>query len=243
MKISIICVYNNSAQVNDCFLRGLKKQDVDYELILLDGGNGKFKSCAAALNEGAKKSSGDILVFSHQDIYMKSEKELKSFAEFICNSPKGSIVGCAGAIEGNRKNIGNYTSGLSINEDLENKIHKPIEVDSVDECFFGMTKKTYEMHPFDEILCSDWHLYAVEQCLYHRTKENHIFVFPCQIHHLSKGKINLSYMNGLVKIADKYRKNFKYIWTTCYKVRNNYLYVRVLRILWILNRKMRRREL
>lgn len=55
MKISIICVYNNSEQVNDCLLRGLKKQNVDYELILLDGANGKFKSCAAALNEGVKK--------------------------------------------------------------------------------------------------------------------------------------------------------------------------------------------
>ena len=54
MRVSIVCVYNNYEQLNDCLLRGLKKQSIDFELILLDGSEGKFKSCAAALNSGVE---------------------------------------------------------------------------------------------------------------------------------------------------------------------------------------------
>ncbi len=243
MRVSIVCVYNNYEQLNDCLLRGLKKQSIDFELILLDGSEGKFKSCAAALNSGVENSSGDILIFSHQDIYLKSEKELENFVRFICDASEGTIVGVAGAVEKNNRNIGNYTSGLTINEEMVERINKPTRVSCIDECFFGMTKATYEIHHFDEILCDDWHLYAVEQCLYHRSNGDNVYVFPCQVHHLSGGKISLNYMNDLVNLADRYRKKFKYIWTTCYKVKTNYLYVRVLRIAWTLNRKIRRREL
>lgn len=243
MRVSIVCVYNNYEQLNDCLLRGLKKQNINYELILLDGSKGKFKSCAAALNSGVANSSGDILIFSHQDIYLKSQKELENFVRFIYDASEGTIVGVAGAVEKSNRNIGNYTSGLTINEEIVERINKPTQVSCIDECFFGMTKATYEIHHFDEVLCDDWHLYAVEQCLYHRSNGDNVYVFPCQVHHLSSGKISLNYMNDLVNLADRYRKKFKYIWTTCYKVRTNYLYVRVLRIAWKFNRKIRRREL
>ena len=58
------------------------------------------------------------------------------------------------------------------------------------------------------------------------------------VHHFSKGKINLKYMDGLVELSDKYRKDFKRIWTTCYKINTNYIYVRLLREIWAFKKKV-----
>lgn len=242
MKISIICVHNNKQQLETALLSSLEKLNIDYEMVLIDGSNGKYKSCAEALNYGARKSTGDILIFSHQDIFIKCEKELLKFACFIEEQKKGTIVGIAGAKDSMKTNIGNYTSGGNICINYIENITKPIEVSCIDECFFGMKRSTYNQHPFDEKICDNWHLYAVEQCLFHRNNGDKIYVFPFQIHHLSKGKINLKYMDGLVMLAKRYHKDFKYIWTTCYKVRCSVLYCKALRFIWLLNRKVRRKE-
>lgn len=243
MKISIICVYNNKEQLETCLLSSLKRQNVDYELVLVDGSNGKFSSCAAALNYGVTKSHGEILVFSHQDIYLKTECALAKFVDFIEKTGNNTIVGAAGTIEKNKYNIGNYTTGIKINNEIIKKIDKPQRVSCIDECFFGMKRSTYEGHPFDEVLCDAWDLYAVDQCLYQRSRGGQVYLFPCQIHHMSNGKISLKYMNVMVKMVDKYFKNFKYIWTTCYKVPANRFFVRVLRWVWKMNRIIRRKGL
>lgn len=242
VKVSVICVYNDRQQLENCLCNGLNKQVIDHELILVDGSTGKFKSSAEALNSGVSQSKGEILIFAHQDVYLKTENELSEFVNFLASTPKGTIVGVAGAVENNRTNIGNHTSGLEINDDYICKVNGPIEASCIDECFFGMTRDTYELHHFDEILCDNWHLYAVEQCLYHRMNGGKVYVFPLQVHHSSRGKINLKYMDGLIKLASCYRNNFRYIWTTCYKVRCNPIYCKALRLIWITNRKIRRKE-
>lgn len=242
MRISIICVYNDSEQLNKCLIRSLKNQNIDYDLILVDGSNGNFSSCASALNYGVTRSNGEILVFTHQDVILKRSDVLECFTDFIMNMPVGTIAGAAGALEKKRNNIGNYTSGLIVDNNVRNSITSPVAVSCIDECFFGMKKSTYDMHKFDETLCDNWHLYSVEQCLFHRMHGDKIYVFPCQIHHLSKGTINLKYMDGLIKLANKYNKDFQYIWTTCYKVRSSTLYCVALRNLWLLNRMIRRKE-
>lgn len=241
MKISVICVYNNEKQLNNQLLASLENQQISYEFIGINNVESKFSSAAKALNHGASVASGDILIFSHQDVCLKTENELFNFADFIIKSANGTVVGVAGAVEKNKTNIGNYTSGIEINEEQIYKFNSPVEVSCLDECFFGMSRTTYEMHHFDEILCDNWHLYAVELCLYHRSAGDKIYAYPCQVHHLSKGKISLSYMDGLVKLSDRYSKDFKYIWTTCYKVKCSKGYCRLLRVVWLINRKIRRK--
>lgn len=239
MKVSIICVYNNEQQLEQQLKASLKKQNIRYEFIGINNTKNVYSSAVKALNDGASHATGDVLVFSHQDILLKTQNELNRFACFISNEPKETIVGVAGALEKHKQNVGNYTSGIEINEEQIYKFNSPMEVSCVDECFFGMKRSTYEMHPFDEVICNDWHLYAVEQCLYHRMKGGKVYVFPLQVHHSSKGNISLAYMNGLVRLADEYRKDLKYIWTTCYKVKTNYIYIRTLRGIWIINRKLK----
>ncbi len=243
MRVSVICIYNNPRQLEECLIKSLHRQDIEYELILVDGSKNEFSSCAAALNYGVKKSMGEILIFSHQDIVLKKTDELKRFVEYIEIMPECTIVGAAGALEKKRNNIGNYTTGMQINNELVKKFLSPVQVACVDECFFGMKRSTYDRHEFNENLCDDWHLYAVEQCLFHRSHRGSIIVYPIEIHHLSQGKITCVYMDGLVRLVDVYGKDFKYLWTTCYKVRANYYTIRILRLVWILYRKIRRKSL
>ena len=99
MKISVICVYNNEESFNSQLLYTLKKQKIDYELIAIDNRNHRFSSAAAALNYGARKSKGDVLIFSHQDIYLKTGNELEKLAEVISKEPIGTIVGTQGVRE------------------------------------------------------------------------------------------------------------------------------------------------
>lgn len=237
-KISVICVSNDKSKFNEQLGASLKNQDADYELIYIDNSKNKFKSASEALNYGASISNGNILVFAHQDIYFKDSKQLSMFVDAVVGFPVGTICGAAGARELNKKNIGNYTSELEYDELFVNNIKKPEEVSCVDEFLLGMKKATYLSHPFDGTLCDNWHLYGVEQCLWARKNKSKVYVVPLQIHHFSHGTITLGYMNNLKKLARHYHNDFKYIWTTCYKVNTSSLYMNVLVTVWQLKHKL-----
>lgn len=244
MKISVICVYNSEYEFQTKLLASLINQNITYELIAINNSNGEYSSAAEALNYGARKAEGDILIFSHQDIYLKTPDALEKLARQIQLQKAGDIIGVQGVRDGSRIYYSNITSGTELDLDKrEDFIQDVIEVSSVDEGIFGMLKETWNKRNFEEKLCDDWHLYAVESCLWARENGAHVFVAPIQVHHFSNGIISISYMNGLLKLADRYRKSFKYIWTTCYKVRTAWLYVRILKLIWIINRKIRGRSL
>lgn len=240
--ISVVCVFNDENAFARQLYASLKLQDVKYELITLDNTKHRFKSAAEALNYGSQKATGDILVYSHQDIFLKRPEELRRFAERIDSQPTGCILGVQGVKEPSKAYYSNITYGVEfVSEIVDDYPEDLYVVSSVDEGFFGMKKKTWEMLKFNEELCDNWHLYCVELCLRTRKCGNAVYVFPAQIHHFSMGTISLGYMRNLKKLCSVYRKDFKYIWTTCYKVRTNKLYINGLYALWCLNRKLRGR--
>jgi len=242
MKISVICVYNNHELLERQLKQSLDMQDVIFEFVSIDNTLSCFSSASSALNEGARRSTGDILIFSHQDIFLKTGDELRILAEVISDSNIGDIVGTQGVREKSTKYYANMTAGNSFNNVLlQDYNEKKIVVDCVDEGLFGMKRDTWENHHFDEKLCDGWHLYAVESCLWARSQGHNVYVCPIQVHHFSYGNITKSYMKGLIRMADKYRYKFRYIWTTCYKVSSSWIYIRVLYFIWTLNRKFRKK--
>lgn len=244
MKISVICVYNNKKQYDEQLKKSLTTQSVNYELIGVANYDNSFTSAAKALNYGAKNSIGDILIFAHQDIYFKTNNELQILAEYIDRCSIGDIVGTQGVIDRSTLYYTNLTSGNCLITKLVNKFPLSlVEVSCVDEGLFGMTRKTFEVHNFNENLCDNWHLYAVEFCLWARKNNHHVYVCPIQIHHFSRGRISRSYMKGLIKLADYYKHSFKYVWTTCYKVKTSWLYLRGLYFIWCTNRIIRGKPL
>ncbi len=242
--ISVICVYNNEEQLKTQLEYSLKFQTVELEFIRLDNRDGKYESAAKALNLGARIAKGDILIFSHQDIYLKTENEIEELARVIDQSLVGTIIGTQGVVENSKKYYSCLTAGDVYNGDLNFDFKKRLyEVACIDEGLFGMKKSTWEAHHFDELICNNWHLYAVEQCLYARSHSGKVYVYPSQIHHFSKGRISLEYMKNMRELCRKYRNSFKYIWTTCYKVRTSNLYINGLITIWYLNRVIRRKSL
>lgn len=238
--ISVICVYNDENAYNMQLLTSLKFQEIPYELIGIRNTDNEFSSAAKALNYGAEQAGGDILIFSHQDIYFKTKDELAKLAQAIESCEAGTIVGTQGVKT--KSNI--YYTNLTSGEELDKAIiadykEMLIEVSCVDEGLFGMKKDTWKQHKFNEILCNNWHLYCVEACLWAKKQGEKVFVCPLQIHHFSRGHISKSYMKGLIGLADYYRDTHKYIWTTCYKINTNWIYVRMLYLVWILYRKIR----
>ena len=240
MTISVICVYNNESQFQTQLRKSLNAQNIRYELVGINNSESSFSSAAAALNYGVRKATGDILIFSHQDIFLKTENELTELAEAIQSCPIGCIVGTQGVKEPSKLYYENLTAGREYIPQLNRKYEKKLyEVSCIDEGLFGMLRKTWEAHPFDEKLCDNWHLYGVEVCLWARKNGNKVFVYPAHIHHFSMGTISLGYMKNLKLLCKEYRADFQYIWTTCYKVRTNPLYMNSLYALWVLNRFLR----
>lgn len=240
MMMSVICVYNNKQQMHDQLLKSLKMQTTPYEFIPLDNTENTFRSAAEALNYGARQATGDILIFSHQDIYFKTSKELGELADAIAQCDVGTIIGAIGVREPSKVYYGNYTDSEEYDPKLRNGFNKELySVSCVDECVFGMKRETWIDHPFDEQLCDNWHLYAVEACLWARKNGHKVYVYPSQIHHFSRGRISMGYMLNLRELCNVYRRDFKYVWTTCYKVKTNFFYINSLVLLWILNRLIR----
>lgn len=240
--ISVICVFNNQEQLEEQLKASLEFQRANYELIAIDNRENKFKSAAGALNYGSEKASGEILIYSHQDIYLKRPDEIERFAAAIEKCPLGTIVGAQGVREPKKLYYTNLTWGKALDKRIVEDYKEDLyAVSCVDEGFFGMKRETWNLLRFNEDLCDNWHLYSVEMCLHTRKLGNKVYVFPTQMHHFSRGVISLGYMNNLKKLCEVYRKDFKYIWTTCYKVRTNRFYINMLYTAWCLNRKIRGR--
>ena len=209
--ISVICVWNNEEQYQNILIHSLNIQDCDYELISIDNRNHAFTSCAAALNWGADHSTGEILIFTHQDISFEKKSSLKEFGQFIKAHPD-IIIGAFGAKQ------------KAYSEDYL--------CDTVDECCFGMTREVFDSLRFNEKVCNGWHLYAVEMCL--RAKERTKFgggVCNPGIRHFSGGNVDLSYMKKFKQLLVMY-KHQGYICTTCKKMPCNMVYYCVYFFAW-----------
>ena len=216
--ISIVCVYDNKMILENYLLKNLSSQSVESELILIDNTNGKFKSAAEALNYGGKKAKGTYIMFVHQDINLEYNDWLRD-AEKILDSLKNlGIAGISGCSE-NKKLIifTNIKDGIPVKEiNCGVKIKVPKIVQTVDECLVIIPKSIFKKIQFDESICQNWHLYAVDYCLTIKRLHKNVFVIPLSLYHVSSGdSFSDDYYSTLIKISKKHGKYFKKIYTTC----------------------------
>lgn len=220
VKISVICVYNKRDVFTNILKKSLAEQSIPYELIAVDNTKGKYKSAASALNYGALNATGSILVFVHQDVSFDTPNTLYELAStFYENSTTGDIGGVVGAAFDMRKQP-HIVAGSKVNflgEKVGEKgFSKEFEyAESIDELLVIMSINTFKLHQFDEITCNGWHFYAIEQCLYARTKDNKVIVINADVTHLSRGYIDSKFYWMQYKIARKYYWVDRIIGTCC----------------------------
>lgn len=211
--VTIICCYNDEVQYAE-FRESLSRQNEDYVLIGLDNVSGKFSACSVAFNSVISNVETKYVIFSHQDIVLRETNALKKFLNYLKDVNTYDIVGVAGVV-GNCKYV--YTNITDEQEAYMGRmrIEGIKEMDTIDECFFGGTTKNFQEYPFDEKLCNNWHLYAVERCLNARINGNHAYACDVSLVHKSRGKLNRAFIRNFCNICKRYSKQMKCVRTTC----------------------------
>lgn len=225
--ISIICVYNNTTLLNKYLLKSLKTQTVEHELILLDNTQKKFHSAAEALNYGGKKANNKYLMFVHQDVDLSSPFFIENIETILDSIPPFGIIGVAGKKDSNGVlSIIKHDDPPKFAGDIQ--INRIEEVQTLDECLIFIPKVVFNTLHFDEDVCDDWHLYAVDYCLNVSRLGLKAYVLPIAIYHYSPlfpknlfqilfsiGSLPKGYYNTLKKVLKKHKHEVEYIYTSC----------------------------
>jgi hypothetical protein len=227
--ISIVCIYNNRETLDKYLMKSLQSQNTAYEFIGVDNRAFAYVSAASGLNEGAKSATGDYIMFVHQDVIIPSRDWL-GLVEKRLNTLSGlGIAGVAGRKRGSGviSNIYHCDPPTEVGPD---HIKTSLKVETVDECLVLVPRHIFEKIRFDEKVCDDWHLYAVDFCLECLSCGLNVYVIPDMVYHVSSGSTKWGYglkdlvtcnvyspgyYKSLRKVLKKYRKRFDVIHTTC----------------------------
>lgn len=213
--ISVVCVYNNKDILDNYLIKSLKIQSSNYELILMDNTDGKFKSAAEALNEGGKEAKGKYIMFTHQDIDFLSDNWLKNAENTLDSIPDLGIAGVAGKLNIKKGIITNIKDGIPPKYAGTTKIKSVMKVQTLDECLFIIPKNIFKILKFDEETCNDWHLYAVDYCLNVIKLGFNVYVLPFLLYHRSPGfSVSKKYYLTMKKMLNKHKNDYKWIYTT-----------------------------
>ena len=215
--VSFIIIYTNDKQLKECN-KWIDAQDYQGEIekIILDNRENKaYNSASSALNDGARKSKGDILFFMHQDIYLWDKSAITRIVDYL-NDNKEAIVGAAGIA------TSDGFAHFDIDMRMDGKKYawgtngENMEAYTLDECLLVMLRQKWEQLKFDEVTCDNWHFYGADICMSNILHGGKNIIFPLHICHDSFGSPESeAFKESAYKIAEKYRGKFDRLSTTC----------------------------
>ncbi len=215
-EITVVTCYNDKIKY-DSFLETLNAQDISFAVTGIDNTAKRFSSCASALNYAIKDVKTKYVVFAHQDILLPGCSMLRDFLLKMKTLEPGSILGVAGKVPGQPQTFtcilhGQSTEALNTPGISFNGL---MEVQTLDECFFGGESAHFKKNPFDESLCDGWHLYAAEQCLKNIKNGRKVYACDTPLIHLSVGHPDISFYKCFFRLCRAYSSDFDYITTGC----------------------------
>lgn len=235
-KISFIIVYTNDEQIKECE-KWIDAQNYDGEIekVILDNRENKsYSSSAAALNDGAIKSTGDILFFMHQDVYLYDVNAVKKSVDFLLKKEGSLIIGAAGIA------CSDGLARFNIYMDEKHtqyawKVENPVSAYTLDECLLVMKKSVFEsVCGFNEATCDNWHFYGADICYTNIESGGENYVMPLEIMHASKGTpYGKAFKRSALMLAKKHKGKIKRIQTTIIDAKCSGLGVRF----WFFKRK------
>ena len=205
MEISIICVYNNKEILDNFLKKGLSIQkNITYETIYIDNTSNIYKTAKEAFIEACKNVNGKYYMFVHQDILFENENTLKEMYDILEKNNNFGIAGVAGKKD--KSFYSNIVHGQDRKRITENILENVEEVDTVDECLFVIRNDIYAKYDFTKLICSTWHLYAVEYSLIMKQENLKVITIPVYLYHASKGSsFNNTYYEQLKYLIKKYK--------------------------------------
>lgn len=203
--------------------KSLDQQKTVFEKVFVDNTEGRFSSAAAALNNGFEKSTGEYVVFAHQDITFDDEKFLEKIKSAIDQLGGNVLVGPAGIKEKNGV-YSNITHGPERKLVGKYRLGQPVKVQTLDEVLIAAKREVFQRFLFDEKTCDNWHLYGVDLCLSAEGEGIHSYVIPLKLHHHSSGKVDANYMKTLGKVVEKHKEQYSEFVTTISLVKTKYFH-------------------
>jgi hypothetical protein len=157
--ISVVCVYNNRALLERCLLSSLERQSTPCDVVAVDNRDCAFASAASALNHGAEQTTGEWILFAHQDVSLLSRDWLARAEAILTRySPKG-WVGVVG-LDHRGKLKGFMLDRAML---LGQPFDALDDVQTLDECLLIHRRLPKGQRYFDEAL-GGWHAYGVDAC-------------------------------------------------------------------------------
>jgi hypothetical protein len=176
--ISIVCVVNDRPVFESNLLASLKKQDTEFELVIVDNDKGQFDSIPKALNQGGLKTHREYILFAHQDVSLVGESWLKR-AEAVCK-PLGKGVFGVASVNSNGDYLGFI---IDRGEFWGAPLREPVETFSLDECLILIPRGVFFDNKFDERF--RFHSYGADLTLRLKKQGLDVYVIPCPIYHNS----------------------------------------------------------
>lgn len=216
-KLFSIITIVNKEKIYEGFLKNLKEQEgVQYELIKINNDHNQFSSAREAYNDAMKKAHGDYFIFLHPDMRFLDKFALKDALEQIVKIDDLGVAGVSGCpfeLHHHKSTILTTIVQGDPYYHFGKSIDKVTEVQTVDECFFVMTRGFCENHSFTDV--KGWHMYAVEQCLIALLNNKKNYVIPARMWHYSPGNSeNWQYVQTGREIVKCYGNHFSSINTT-----------------------------
>ena len=213
--ISIVCVFNNKKIMSALLLKGLVGQTAAHELFALDNTKGRFKSAAEALNYGGSKAKGEYIMFVHQDVRLPSKTWLEDVENALGALPDLGIAGVAGNSKETLRGVTNVMHGSPPRRAGRMQLTEPTRAQTLDECLVLIPRKVFRKLKFDEQVCDDWHLYAVDYALSAAKRGVCAYILPAMVYHASAGaSMSDKYYSTLRRLLEKHR-GAGWICTTC----------------------------
>jgi len=213
--ISIICIYNDPAQLERYLLQGLKRQDVDFELITIDNTRGQHQSAAPVLNSTGCSARGDFLMFAHQDVELLSSSWLRDAEQLAALLPDLGAAGVAGKTAHGKMVASVWHGEPAAPVGKRKPIHKPLKMQTLDGCLALTPASVFKQVRFDEDVCRGWHLFIAEYCLTLGVQGFGVYVLPCDVYHRSTGPADPSvYAQTVEAIIKKHGHHCPVIYTT-----------------------------
>ena len=178
-RLSIVTCFNNPRILEANLLRSLSNQNEPFELILVDNTTMKFKSLSLALNLGGNNSSGNYIMFVHQDVYLRGKSWLCTAINFLESLPNIGMAGVSG-VSPNGKFVGFI---LDRGRYWGNLIKQPMTAQTLDEQLIIVPRWIFNTVKFDERF--SFHSYVADCCLTLREKGYMVYVLPLSIEHNS----------------------------------------------------------
>lgn len=182
-SLSIVTVWNDESVRRGCLdqsIEDLRRTLPGLEYLPVDNRGQRYPTAGAALNEGVRVATQDVVAFVQQDIYLHSLVHLAAAAALL-EDPGVGLVGAVGVGTDGRLR-GRIRDRVVL---VGTSAAEPVRVDSLDEVLFLARRRDLVQDPLSQDPALAWHAYGVEYGLRQRAQGREVVATDIPLTHNS----------------------------------------------------------